>query len=298
VITLPLCLIWSLPAQDAAPDFRLSADAKLVLVEVSVRDRAGHYVSDLTRDDFHIRENGKLQTISQFSKEDTPVTVGLVIDDSGSMRAKRMLAINAAMTFLSASNPQDEVFVTHFNDRVRVGLPHGIPFSDDPKLLQSSLLKDPAQGRTALYDAIVFSLNHLKAGKQERKSLLLISDGGDNASKLCFNDVIEAVRESRATIYTIGIFDEDDTDRNLGILRRLAQVSGGDAFFPNELSNLDLICRKIADDVRHRYTIGYVPPAVNGMNALRRIAVSASRRGEKFVIRARTSYRFPKESKR
>jgi Ca-activated chloride channel homolog len=285
-------------AQDAGQDFRVSADSRLVLLEVSVKDRTGRYVPDLLRDDFSVRENGKPQTISQFSKEDAPVTIGLVIDDSGSMRAKRVEVINAAMMFLNASNPKDEVFVTHFNDKVRVGLPDGVPFSDNPKLLQASLFRDPAEGRTALYDAMVFSLKHLNAGKQEKKSLLLISDGGDNASKHNLNDVAEAVRESRAIIYTIGVFDEDDNDRNPGLLRRLANVSGGDAFFPKELPELEQICQQIATDIRHRYTVGYVPPEVNGKSALRTISVSASRPGERFVVRARTSYRFPKESQR
>ena len=110
--------------------------------------------------------------------------------------------------------------------------------------------------------------------------------------------MIEAVRESRATIYTIGIFDEDDTDRNPGLLRRLANISGADAFFPKELPDITRICRQIASDIGDRYTIGYVPAQTVGGNDLRSISVSAARGGEKFLVRARTSYRFPKESQR
>jgi Ca-activated chloride channel family protein len=298
MLPLGLILCLTLLGQDTEREFRLRADAKLVLVEVSVKDRTGHYIQDLARADFSIRENGKTQKISQFSKEDAAVTIGLVIDDSGSMRAKRLEVMHAAMTFLNASNPKDEVFVTHFNDKVRVGLPEGVPFSDNPQLLQASLLRNPAEGKTSLYDAMVFSLKHLNVGKQEKKSLLLISDGGDNASRHNLNDVIEAVGESRATIYTIGIFDEDDMDHNPGLLRRLASVSGGEAFFPKELTQMKQICQQIAADIRHRYTVGYVPPEFNGRGPMRSINVSASRPGEKFVIHARTSYRYPKESLR
>jgi Ca-activated chloride channel family protein len=141
----------------------------------------------------------------------------------------------------------------------------------------------------------VFSLHHLNTGRQEKKSLLLVSDGGDNASRHTSNDVIEAVRESRAIIYTIGIFDEDDSDRNPRLLRRLADVSGGSAFFPKELPDITRICHQIASDIRDRYTIGYVPAQTVG-NDLHSISVSAARGGEKFLVRARTSYRFPKES--
>jgi Ca-activated chloride channel family protein len=297
VRTIAVLTVFSLPLLSQLPehDFKISADANLVLLEVGVKDRTGHLVSNLERENFQIRENGKAQTITQFSKEDAPVTIGLVIDDSGSMKSKRLEVIESALSFLNSSNPKDEIFVTHFNDKVRKGLPEGVAFSDSPALLKASLYQNPAEGRTALYDAILFSLKHLDSGKQEKKSLLLISDGGDNASRSNINDVIEAVRESRATIYTVGIFDTDDVDRNPGLLRRLANVSGGDAFFPKELPGLNQICKQIATDIRNRYTVGYVPSESNGSGALRSINVSVSRPGEKFMIRARTSYRFPKE---
>src|SRR5262249_22575676 len=137
--TLPLWLgLAFFASQQPERDYTISTTSNLVLLEVSVQDRLGHYVPNLHPEDFYVRENGRLQKISQFSKDDAPVTIGLVIDDSGSMRTKRQEVIHSATTFLESSNPKDEVFVIHFNDKVRRGLPEGVPFSDDPKLLQAS----------------------------------------------------------------------------------------------------------------------------------------------------------------
>ena len=154
-------------AQQPDDTFKLTADANLVLLQVAVKDSAGHYVSGLTKDNFHVFDESRPQVISQFAHDDAPVTVGLVIDNSGSMRPKRIDVINAALAFLGASNPKDEVFVTHFNERVHSGLPPDIPFSDNLTLLKSSLFRNGAEGKTALYDAIVFSLRHLE---KERKT--------------------------------------------------------------------------------------------------------------------------------
>jgi Ca-activated chloride channel homolog len=278
-------------------DYKLTTDANLVILDVSVKDASGSYVSGLNKEDFQIRENGKLQHIDGFSHGDDPVTVGLVIDDSGSMRHKRLAVIDAALGFINASNPMDEVFVTHFNDRVRHGLPEGVPFSDDPKLLRASLFRNPADGRTALYDAIVFSLHHLNEGQRDKKSLLLISDGGDNASRSRLIDVIDAVGESRATIYTIGIFDADDPDRNPGLLHRVASVSGGEAFLPRETEDLNRICRQIAKDIRNRYTISYTPADSNGKGRRAINVVATAPGGRKLTVHARTSYKFPEPTR-
>jgi Ca-activated chloride channel family protein len=278
--------------QDPERDYKVTTYSNLVVLEVSVKDASSRYVANLPKDSFQIRENGKLQQITGFNHGDDPVTVGLVIDDSGSMRGRRIAVINAALGFIDASNSKDEVFVTHFNDRVRQGLPEGVPFSDDLELLRTSLFRNPAEGRTALYDAIVFSLHHLNQGHMEKKSLLLVSDGGDNASVRRLGDVVDAVRESQATIYTVGIYDDDDPDRNPGLLHRLADVSGGDWFRPRETEDLSGVCRQIAKDIRRRYTISYVP--ADSGRQVRSISVTAiSSDGKKLVVRARTAYKFP-----
>jgi VWFA-related protein len=275
-------------------EFTITAHADLVLLDVSVKGEKGGYVSNLTKENFRIYENGKLQTISQFGKEDTPITVGLVLDDSHSMRPKRADVINAALSFVDASNPNDEMFVTHFNDRVRHGLPPGTMFTDDAEILRQALWNNPAEGMTALYDGILDGLHQLEFGKQDKKSLVVITDGGDNASKSSFKDVEDAVQQTRAIIYTVGVFDEEDQDRNPGLLRRLAAISGGVAYIPQRLDELPQICRGIAKDIRNRYSIGYVPVRNSEKSSLRSIKVTVVGAGnQKLIIHARTSYLLP-----
>src|SRR6266404_54646 len=241
-------------------DLTISTDVDLVVLDVGVKDAKGGYVSGLAKDNFHIYENGKPQPAKSFSHADIPVTVGLVIDNSGSMGAKRAEVITAALTFVHASNPRDEMFVVNFNDKVRPGLPQGVPFTDDEETLRAALWKGASVGRTALYDALDYSLRHLDKGRMDKKTLIVVSDGGDNVSKLRWNEIIRRVQESRATIYTIGIFDENNSDRNPDILRRLARVSGGEYFQLRELTEVVPVCRQIASDIRNRYTLTYTPP--------------------------------------
>src|ERR1051326_754645 len=274
--------------------FKLSATAELVLLDVSVQDAAGGRISNLSKDSFNVYEDGKLQEITHFGNDGVPVTVGLVIDTSGSMRPKYAHVVMAALVFMGASNSRDEVFVVNFGDHVSSGLPDGVPFTSDLRQLHTALSFGAPAGRTALYDAILFSLHHLEKGKCERKALILVSDGGDNNSIHGSEETMRVVRESRATIYTIGIFDADDADRDPGLLRRLAQVSGGEAFFPEQLPAVDGICRQIASDIRTRYTIGYVPVRSGNQGSMRKIRVAASTPGgHRLVVHTRASYALP-----
>jgi len=289
---------WMAPGQNneqppEGKEFTLSANVELVLLDVSVRDRQGGFVSGLQKDDFKVFENGKPQTITQFSNSDQPVTVGLVVDNSGSMAPKRPDVITAALVFVGASNPADEVFVVNFNDKVLKGLPDTVLFSDDITQLRAALWKGPSQGRTALYDAIMDSLHILDMGRQAKKTLIVVSDGGDNISKHSFRDVMEAVLASRATIFTVGIFDTDDPDRNPDVLKKLANVSGGVAYFPERPKEVLDICRQIAKDIRSRYTLAYVPHDVErpGVRHIKVEAVSPDR--GKLIARTRTSYLVP-----
>jgi Ca-activated chloride channel homolog len=274
--------------------FKLTATSDLVLLDVSVNDATGVHVSGLEKNNFQIHEDGQLQTITHFASEDVPVTIGLVIDTSGSMRTKHPEVVTAAVVFINASNQRDEVFVVNFNDRASFGLPDNIPFTDDIRKLQAALSINVAEGRTALYDALVLSLNHLEKGKRDKKTIVLVSDGGNNSSIHGFDDVIRMVRESRATIYTIGLFDNDDDDRNPRLLERLARMSGGAAFLPNQMSEVAEICQVIAKDIRNRYTIGYVPVRSGDKGSLRKIKVVARQSdGRKLTVRTRTSYALP-----
>jgi len=275
-------------------DFNVRVHSELVLLDVSVKEAKGGYVSTLKKENFQIYENGKRQTITQFGQEDTPITVGLVLDDSRSMRPKRKEVIDSALAFIDSSNPRDEMFVTHFNDRVRRGLPSEILFSDDPEVLRKALWNSPAEGMTSLYDGVLDALHQLESGKQDKKSLVVITDGGDNASKHGVREVVDAVRSTRAILYVVGIFDSEDPDRNPYLLRRLANISGGIAYIPNDLSELDGICRGIAKDIRNRYSIGYVPVRADEKSALRTIKVSITGMGnQKFEVHARSSYLLP-----
>jgi VWFA-related protein len=278
------------PADSGAGEFTISANVNLVLLDVSVRDSQGGSVPGLDKDAFTVYEDGKPQPITQFAKQDLPVTIGLVVDNSGSMRPQKPEVIAAALILIAASNSQDEIFVINFNDIVRRGLPDIVPFTDDIQMLRAALTKTDPAGRTALYDAILAALHQLDMGRRDKKTLVVISDGGDNISAHNFKETLEAVLESRATIYTVGIFNEEDPDSNPGVLKKLANISGGVCYLPKKLSAVEEICRQIAKDIRARYTIGYIPQNLDtpGIRHIK-VQVHADGRG-KLIARTRSSY--------
>jgi VWFA-related protein len=276
-------------------EFTIQTTSRLVLLDVSVKDSAGGFVSGLTKDNFTVFENGKPQPISQFANSDIPVTVGIAVDESGSMRPKRAQVITAALVFIQASNPMDEMFIVNFNEKPRRGLPDEILFSDNVQKLRSALWQGDPEGRTALYDAVEMSLHQLEFGRQAKKTLVVISDGGDNHSKHTLAEVKNDVLSSLVTIYTVGIYDEDDPEKNEGVLKDLAHVSGGVFYHPATLDEILPICRQIARDIRARYTIGYVPSVEGKLVRHIKIAASAPDRA-KLIVRARTSYTFPEKA--
>jgi len=279
-------------AQPEEKDYTIRSDVKLVLLDVSVRDASGGFVSGLEKENFQVFEDGKPMKITQFANQDIPVSVGVVVDESGSMRAKRPEVITAALSFVTSSNPDDEMFVINFNDKVYHGLPDTVLFSDNPNMLRAALWGTQPEGRTALYDAIFASLHQLEMGRRDKKTLVLISDGGDNISSHTRKDIERKVNESLATIYTVGIFDDDDPDRNPDVLKWLANVSGGVSYFPKELQGIVPVCKQIAKDIRTRYTIGYVPPD-GKPGQLRHIKVTASAANHgKLIPRTRTQYTY------
>jgi Ca-activated chloride channel family protein len=271
--------------------FRLMSNVDVVLLDVSVKDTRGGFASGLTKEQFHVFDNGKEQDIQYFEAGDIPVTLGLVVDNSGSMRPKRPDVVTAALAFVQASNPKDEMFVVNFNDRVRLGLPPGLPFTDDRVKLRDALLSNPVQGRTAMNDAIKVALDQLQKGRQQKKTLIVISDGGDNASELTTPALYRLVEESRVTIYTIGIYDPEDKDKNPGVLRKLSALTGGEAFMPEHLTDLVGVCTRIAKDIRNRYALGYRPSEVQADAKPHSIRVTAAApdRG-KLVVKTRTHY--------
>jgi Ca-activated chloride channel family protein len=253
-------------------------------------DRQGGFVSTLREQDFQVYEDGVRQSIRLFRHEDIPVTVGLVVDHSGSMKNKLPEVIAAARTFVRSSNPEDQMFVVNFNEKVSLGLPASIPFSKRADELEAALGKTPAVCETALYDAVSAALGRLEYGDGDRKVLIVISDGGDNASRLNLPDVLKRAGESNAVIYAIGIFDPDDPDKNPDVLRRLALTTGGEAFFPEELKEVVAICEGIAGDIRHQYTLGYVSGDTAKAAGYRAVRVVARSAGKGLIVQTRTGY--------
>jgi len=277
------------PAEDAQP-YQISVSLDLVALQATVSDRKGGFASDLREQDFQVYEDGARQSIRLFRHEDVPVTVGLVVDHSGSMKRKLPDVVAAARMFVRSSNPEDQMFVVNFNDKATLGLPEGIAFSDRADELDAAIGKIPAEGETALYDAVSAALDRLKSGNREKKVLIVISDGGDNKSLLNLPSVLKMAGESNAVVYTIGIFEPDDPDKNPDVLRKLARATGGEAYFPGEFSEVSAICERIATDIRHQYTIGYVSTNTVKAAGYRAVRVVAKSGGKDLVVRTRTAY--------
>jgi len=274
-----------------ADSFRLSVDVSLVVLHATVTDRQGGFVHSLGEQNFEVYEDGVRQHIGLFKNEDIPVTVGLVVDHSSTMRRKLVEVSAAARTFVRFSNREDEMFVVNFNERVWLGLPITIRFTNSTAEPERAITSAPAGGETALYDAITRGLEELRAGNRNRKVLIVVSDGGDNASARSLTQVMKLGGQSSAAIYTVGIFDEEDPDRNPRVLKRLAARTGGEAYLPKELSEVTAICERIARDIRHQYTIGYVPsnPARDGTYRSVRV-VARGREHDRLSVRTRTGY--------
>jgi VWFA-related protein len=278
-------------AQNGSSEFTLRVNANLVILSATVLNRNNTLVSGLGKDNFQVYEDHILQSIEHFSHEDIPVTVGLVIDNSGSMGPKRADVIASGLSFAASSNPRDQIFVVNFNEQVTYGLPADIPFTDRRDQLQRALSAIHTIGETALYDAIAASLAHLKQGKCDKKVLIVISDGGDNASRHTLAQVIEMAKASDAIIYAIGIFDEQDGDQNPSVLKRFAKETGGEAFFPESSQEIASICEGIARDIRNQYTLAYVPAIPKLDGGYRTVEVKASSPGHgRLSVRTRTGY--------
>jgi VWFA-related protein len=283
---VPLILVLA-QAPQHAPAFKSSTD--LAVLHVSVVDKHAGFVSGLPRDAFAVYENGRPQPIAFFENDDTPVSVGLVIDSSQSMFTRRDAVIAASMAFAESSHPDDEMFTLNFNERVWPGLPDGQAFTSDHAELHAALNRSGSRGKTALFDAIDAGLSHLDAGAMTRKVLIVVSDGGDNASAKRYEDVLDAALRRDVVIYTVAIYDGYDRDAKPQVLRDLAAATGGEACFPKRLEDVGPALERIARDIRSSYTIGYAPPP-GGTAAARSIRVDVRPQGRKLTVRARSTY--------
>ena len=276
---------------EASSAYQISVSVDLVVLNPVVHDRSGGFVNDLGERNFQVFEDGSRQNIRLFRHDDLPVTVGLIVDHSASMGRKLNEVITAARAFVKSSNPDDEMFVVNFNEKVTLGLPAATAFTNRPDELERAILATRVEGQTALYDAVIEAQRRLLAGSREKKVLIVISDGGDNASSHHLAEALKIAEESGAVVYTIGIFDAEDADSNPGVLRHLARVTGGDAYFPEQLDEVTMVCERIARDIRNQYTIGYVSTATVKPGAWRSIRVAAkTTANNKLLVRARAGY--------
>lgn len=286
-------------------EYTITVDVNEVILHATVVDKKGQVVNDLKQDDFHVFEDGIPQKLSVFSHADIPVTMGLVIDDSGSMREKRQSVNISALTFVKTSNPQDQVFVVNFNDVYYLDTPGD--FASTIEDLKSALDKIDSRGGTALYDAVDASLDHLKLGNRDKKVLLVITDGEDNASRYTFEELITKAQKSEAVIYTIGLLGSEEpgglfkihggeAHRAAKVLEKLAEATGGQAYFPKSLDEVESTCRQIARDIRNQYTLVYRPTNLRKDGTFRNIRVDAflPRTKAKLVVRTRPGYYAPK----
>jgi Ca-activated chloride channel homolog len=282
-----------LPAQDK--NFTLSLDVQLVALNVTVLDRKGSFVPGLTKENFQVFENGEPQKIQLFYNEDVPLTIGLVVDSSGSMRDRRREVNSAALAFVEASKPEDEMFVVNFNEDVQLGLAPDQPFSNNVAHLREALSRLVVRGQTSLYDALWMALEHLKKGQHDKKALVILSDGADNASTRSFRETLAAARRSQATIYSVGIYEPSSHDRDPKSLKELARATGGEAVFPQSIDEVEAICRHFARTIRTQYTLGYSPsnPAKDGSYRALRVMASAPNLS-KLSVRTREGYFAPK----
>jgi VWFA-related protein len=265
---------------DASP-FTIAVDADLVVFNLTVTDSQGRHVAGLKAGDFEVREDGRVQNINHFNAEDGPASIGLIIDNSGSMRQKHTDVTKAALAFASASNLEDEMFVITFNEKATLELPLSKRFDNDLDQIHSALERKAPNGMTALYDALALGIGHLKSGTLQHKALVVLSDGGDNASRISLNTVLQLAQRSSATMYAIGIYDKTDLDRNPRVLRRIAESSGGRAYFPEFLRDMERVWRDIAHEIRSEYTIGYQSSNPNRDGKFRSVRVTAKRGGER-----------------
>jgi Ca-activated chloride channel family protein len=283
-------LLWAQSTEQHP--FTISENVDLVLLDVGVRDSQGHFVPGLKKSNFTVFDDGRKTEIRNFNTFDAPVALGLVVDSSGSMALKRVQVINAELAFAKQSNPGDQFFVVNFNDSVTRGLPPGVRFTDNLQMLRKALYFGLAAGQTALYDALSYSLKHLELSTLQRRSLIVVTDGRDNVSEIRFDRLMKEVEASRATIYTVGLRDPDsDNDLNAGVLRKISHVSGGEFFEPPEPSETASVFQEISKDLRHRYTIGYIPDESSDHRVLRTIKVVAREGNRKLKVHTRTSYK-------
>jgi VWFA-related protein len=302
-----LTLAWQKPSQPApaeqeSGDAVFTSDIRLVSLNVSVFDKGGHLVPNLTRGEFQVLENGVVQQIKSFKSEDVPVSLGLIIDNSGSMRQKRQSVESAALALVRDSNPQDEEFVVNFNDEAYFDAPaDGSGFTSDIKVLEQGLTKIDSRGGTAMRDAIKLSMDHLdQKARRDKKVILVVTDGNDNASNATLKDIVRQAQQNDVLIFVIGLLSEEEKSEAKAAkvaIDLLTASTGGQAFYPKAVSDVEPIAHEVAHDIRNQYTITYSPSNQNLDGSFRTIKVVVKAPGNP-VARTRQGYYATRDARR
>ena len=294
--TFLLCC-WIASPQTAKPpanpssgdDVTFRADTRLVVLPISVADKNGKLVTDLKQSSFKVFENGIEQPIKIFKREDVPISLGIIIDNSGSMKEKRQKVEIASLDMVKASNPQDEVFIVNFNDEPWLD----VPMTSDIKIMQEGIARIDSRGGTAMRDAISGGIDYLKKqGKRQKKVLLVITDGNDNASTINLERLVSRSQQEEILIFSIGLLNEEER-HEAKIAKRaldtLARETGGLAFYPKGVADVDQIALQVAHEIRNQYTLAYSPTSPQMDGSFRQIKVTVNGPGHP-LVRTRTGY--------
>lgn len=280
------------PDQNEGGIFVFKKQVEEVMLHATVVDDKQHMVTNLDKNAFTVFEDGKPQQITRFSQADVPVSIGIIIDNSGSMRDKRPAVAQAAINLVKASNPSDEVFIVNFNEEPFLDQ----DFTNSVPLMQDALERIASRGGTALFDALVAASDHLtKSAKLDKKALLVVTDGEDNASRESLEAAVRKLAvDGGPTVYTIGILGDEErgaAKRAKRALRLISEQTGGVSFFPESLSEVDAISKQVAHDIRNQYTIMYKPTNPQSHGGFRTVRVEARSPGHKHLqVRTRTGY--------
>uniref|UniRef100_Q01T76 von Willebrand factor, type A n=1 Tax=Solibacter usitatus (strain Ellin6076) TaxID=234267 RepID=Q01T76_SOLUE len=280
-----------LAQQDQSAIFR--ADTRLVVCHTTVVDKSGHLVTNLTQDAFTVMENGAPQSVKVFRREDVPVSMGLIIDNSGSMRDKRGKVEAAALALVRDSNPDDEVFIVNFNDEAFLDNPHGKDFTTNIKEMEEALTRIDSRGGTAMRDALRMSIDHVKEkAHKDKKVLVVVTDGNDNSSVVSLENLVKASQQSEVLIYGVGLLGDEErreAQRAQRALKALAEATGGEVFFPKDVNEVDKVAHQVARDIRNQYTIEYSPSNTAMDGTFRQIKIAVKAPGNPSV-RTRSGY--------
>jgi VWFA-related protein len=251
VVFLSASILW---AQEEN-NFKLNVNVDLTEVHVSVTDEKDHPVGNLLQENFRIFEDQAEQKLSVFKHEDIPVSLGLVIDNSRSMEPRKQRLDAATIAFVRKSNPDDETFIVHFDDTARLDR----DFTNSIPLLEETLGSVRPYGQTAIYDALILAVEHMKQAKEMKKAILLLTDGVDNSSTHSLAEAIDVAKRSQVAVYTVGLLSESGGQKAEDSLIRIADASGGRAFFPLTVEEARMDMERVARDLREQYTLGYIP---------------------------------------